>query len=119
MKQLHDLIVYCDYTAWYYMNVVWQNGFMDAVAPFLRNQWFWAPLYLFLLIFMPSNYGKKGWLWCLFFLLCFAIGDQISAHLIKPYIHRLRPCNDPLIKNIVHLLVPCGSGYSFPSSHAT
>ena len=32
---------------------------------------------------------------------------------------RLRPCNDPI--NALHgrLLVECGSGYSFPSSHAT
>jgi membrane-associated phospholipid phosphatase len=119
MQSLHDKIVFCDYTIWYLINVSWQSAFMDTVAPFLRNQWFWAPLYLFLLIFMPSNFGKNGWFWCLGFLLCFAIGDQVSAHFIKPYIHRLRPCNNPVLQSIVHLIVPCGSGYSFPSSHAT
>ena len=37
---------------------------------------------------------------------------------MKPYFGRLRPCNDPVMKQVVHLLVPCGGGKSFPSSHA-
>jgi membrane-associated phospholipid phosphatase len=37
---------------------------------------------------------------------------------IKPLVHRLRPCNDPELSSQVHLLVGCGSGYSFVSSHA-
>lgn len=119
MKELHDWLIYWDFTAWYYINTQWVNGFFDWLMPFLRNQWTWAPLYLFLLIFMPLNYGRKGWMWCVFFLLTFAIGDYISASVIKPYYLRLRPCNNPYIQDVVHLLVPCGSGLSFPSSHAT
>jgi len=119
LKSLHDLLIYWDYTAWYYLNTQWINDVFDVLMPFLRNQWTWAPLYLFLLIFMPANYGRKGWMWCVFFLMAFAIGDFVSASIIKPYYIRLRPCNNPYIKDIVHLLVPCGSGLSFPSSHAT
>lgn len=119
LKSLHDLLIYWDFTAWYYLNTQWVNDFLDAVMPFIRNQWTWAPLYLFLLIFMPANYGRKGWMWCVFFLMAFAIGDYVSASIIKPYYIRLRPCNNPYLKDIVHLLVPCGSGLSFPSSHAT
>lgn len=117
--KIHDILVYWDYTAWYYLNTQWVNEFLDSVIPFIRNKWTWAPLYLFLLIFMPMNYGRKGWMWCVFFLLSFTMADYISASIIKPYYIRLRPCNNPYIKDIVHLLVPCGSGYSFPSSHAT
>jgi membrane-associated phospholipid phosphatase len=119
LKELFDLFIYWDFTAWYYLNTQWTNEFFDAIMPFVRNQWTWAPLYLFLLIFMPMNYGRKGIMWCVFFLMAFAIGDYVSASIIKPYYLRLRPCNNPYIKDIVHLLVPCGSGYSFPSSHAT
>ena len=119
MQQIHDFFIYWDYTIWYYVNVLGHNAFLDAVIPFFRNQWFWVPLYLFLAIFMPANYGRRGWLWCGFFILTFAIGDQISASGIKPYFHRLRPCNNPNLASMIHLLVPCGSGFSFPSSHAT
>ncbi|MEI8279117.1 MAG: phosphatase PAP2 family protein [Bacteroidota bacterium] len=119
LQKIHDTILYWDYTIWYYVNTVWHNSYLDAVIPFLRNQWFWAPLYLFLLIFMPMNYGKKGWIWCLGFLITFALCDHISAAWVKPFFHRLRPCNDPYLSRVVHIIVPCGSGYSFPSSHAT
>jgi len=119
LKHLHDLLLSWDYTIWYAINTGWSNPFLDAVVPFLRNQWFWTPLYLFLLLFMPARFRKKGWLWCLGFILTFALADQVSAHLIKPFFHRLRPCNNPQLVGIAHVLVPCGSGYSFPSSHAT
>ena len=117
--KLRDTVVYYDHIAWYYINTQWHNSFFDAIMPFFRNPWFWAPLYLFLLLFLPGRFGKKGALWCAAFLLCFAIGDQVSAHLIKPHIHRLRPCNNPYLASIIHIIVPCGGGYSFPSSHAT
>lgn len=118
-EKIYELIVYWDYTIWYYLNTQWVNEFLDFIVPFIRNQWTWAPLYLFLLIFMPLNFGRKGWMWLVFFILCFAIGDFVSASIIKPYAMRLRPCNNPYIQDITHLLVHCGSGYSFPSSHAT
>lgn len=118
LEKLHQIVLFWDYTAWYYINTQWHNEVLDAIMPFLRNQWTWAPLYLFLLIFLPLNYGRKGWMWCVFFLLTFAMSDYISATLMKPVFIRPRPCNNPYIKDIVHLIVPCGSGYSFPSSHA-
>lgn len=108
-----------DYLQWYSIHQWNQAPWMDLIMPLLRNQWTWAPLYLFLALFFPLNFGRRGWLWCLGFLLCFAIADYGSASLLKPYFARLRPCNDPLLLNLYRELVPCGSGYSFPSSHAS
>jgi membrane-associated phospholipid phosphatase len=116
---MREALLRFDYAMWHQVNVVWQSPVLDAVLPFLRNQWFWAPLYIFLLVFMPKNFGRKGWMWCLAFLLTFAVADFVSASLIKPYFMRIRPCNDPRFSEIVHLLVPCGGGKSFPSTHAT
>ena len=118
-RAIHDHLIYWDHVAWFYLNTQWHNGVLDFIMPFLRNQWFWTPLYVFLLLFMPSRFGKKGWLWCLGFLMTFIFADQLSATLLKPYIHRIRPCNNPGLSGIVHIIVPCGSGQSFPSSHAT
>ncbi|MCW3120655.1 MAG: superfamily protein [Flavipsychrobacter sp.] len=118
LKDLHDLLLRWDHTIWYYVNTQWHNSFLDCVVPFLRNQWFWVPLYLFLALFMPARFRKNGLIWCLLFIVSFIFSDQISAHLLKPIFHRLRPCNDPMLSNIIHVIVPCGSGYSFPSSHA-
>ncbi len=113
-----DTILYWDHIAWYYVNIQWRTPLLDFVMPFLRNQWFWVPLYLFLATFMPLKFSKKGAMWCLVFFISFVISDQISASLLKPVFHRLRPCNNPALADIIHIIVPCGSGYSFPSSHA-
>lgn len=107
-----------DYNLWYLLNSVWRNEVLDTVMPFFRNQWTWAPLYLFLLIYMLRNFKYNGIIWCLFFIGTFAISDQISAHFLKEIFQRTRPCNNPNLKDIVHNIVQCGSGYSFPSSHA-
>lgn len=107
-----------DHELWRYLHVAWRSEALDAVMPFVRNQFTWAPLYLFLLVFMPANFGKRGWLWCLGFLLCFALADVISGSIIKPNVERVRPCNDRRFIEFVHLLVPRSSGWSFPSSHA-
>ncbi len=92
---------------------------MDAVIPFLRNQWFWVPLYFFLALFMPLQFRRKGLIWCGFFILSFIISDQVSASIMKPYFHRLRPCHNPYLVDIIHQLVSCGGQYGFPSSHAS
>ena len=118
LKHLHDTILYYDHVAWYYVNYQWRNQVLDFVLPFMRNQWFWAPLYFFLLLFMPYKFRKTGWLWCLFFLISFVITDQVTASWLKPYFHRLRPCQNPYLSGIIHLIVPCGGIYGFPSSHA-
>ncbi|MES2621726.1 MAG: phosphatase PAP2 family protein, partial [Bacteroidota bacterium] len=50
--------------------------------------------------------------------LIFLITDQVSAHLIKPFFQRLRPCNDHHV--VFRLIIEhCGSGFSFVSAHAT
>ena len=116
--EIIDKLLYYDQVAWYYVNYLWRNPVFDLVLPFMRNQWFWVPLYFFLLLYMPFEYRKKGWLWCLGFLTAFIISDQLSAGLLKPYFHRLRPCNNPALSSVIHLMVPCGGLYGFPSSHA-
>ena len=95
------------------------NECFDIIMPFFRNPFFWAPVYLFLFVYMWSKYKLKGLLWCGFFLLSFAFADFISASLIKPLVGRVRPCNDDNLSFIVRDIVGCGAGKSFPSSHAS
>jgi membrane-associated phospholipid phosphatase len=95
------------------------NPFFDWLLPLMRNRFFWAPLYLFIVVFCFIEYKKKGWYIIGMLLFTFAIGDVVASRLIKPFVARLRPCNDlSLVNDIIHR-VPCGSGYSFPSAHAT
>ncbi len=95
------------------------NPFFDLIMPLLRNRFFWAPLYLFIIIFCIKEYKKKGYLLIAGLLVTFALGDLIASRLIKPNIERIRPCNEISLVNDVVERVPCGTGYSFPSAHAT
>ncbi|MFN0292703.1 phosphatase PAP2 family protein [Pedobacter helvus] len=95
------------------------NDFFDWLMPLLRNRFFWSPLYLFIVIFCIRQYKKAGLIIIGGVLLTFALGDGISAKIIKPNVGRIRPCNEiRLADQIIHR-VHCGSGKSFPSAHAT
>ncbi len=113
-----ESILQFDREAFLAINKGLANPFFDWIAPLLRNRFFWSPLYLFLLVFLPRNYGRTGWIIVSAFLLTFFLTDMCSSAVLKPTFGRLRPCNDPELSTEVRSLVSCGSGFSFPSSHA-
>ena len=114
-----EQLIQFDQNLFFTINHGLSNSFFDWLMPALRNRFFWIPLYLFIIIFFIRNYGKQGWIMILFLGLTFGCTDFISSSLIKPTVQRLRPCNDPEIKSDVKNLIDCGSGFSFPSSHAS
>lgn len=114
-----DTILKWDNAIWVKLNNEWHVRMLDEIMPVLRNQYTWAPVYAFLLFFAVWKFGKKGLVWSAAYFITFALCDYISAGIIKEAVMRLRPCNDPINALHVRLLVECGSGYSFPSSHAT
>lgn len=95
------------------------NVVFDWLMPYLRNPYTWAPLYLFILIFSIRTYKKRGVIMMLFLVLSFGIADFLSASVIKPIVKRIRPCNELTLQGVMVSRVRCGSGYSFPSSHAS
>jgi len=102
------------------INNDWHNSFLDSVYPWWREANTWIPLYLFLIIFLGMNVGKKAGWWILFAVITVVLTDQISAHLIKNLVMRPRPCQDSVLAYHVRLLLSnCSGGFSFPSSHAT
>jgi membrane-associated phospholipid phosphatase len=107
-----------DRSLFYYINNKWSNELFDAVMPFVRNQYLWVPVYLFLLLFVFINFRGKVWWWVLFFLATFALTDMISTQIFKAFIHRPRPCVDAEASQYVRMLIPCSYSYSFVSSHA-
>ena len=95
------------------------NPVFDVILPFFRDSVFWAPLYLFLLVFIVANYGRKGLWWGLFFLCTVALTDVIGARVFKESFHRLRPCQDAGMQQQVRLLLRnCSGSFSFVSNHA-
>ena len=115
-----QVVNYWDQTIFLKINRDWTNSFLDDNYPWWRDSQTWIPLYLFLLLFILMNFGRKAWLWIFFVLLTVAITDQLSSTIFKNWVHRLRPCNDPFMYYYVRLLLThCPSNASFTSSHAT
>lgn len=115
-----EYIKHIDQQLFFIINRGFANQFFDFLLPLMRSKYFWSPLYLFLIVyFIKSNRPRKAFLTILFLVITFALTDFVSAGIIKEYVQRLRPCNDPEIMGYVRNFVGCGSGYSFVSSHAT
>ncbi|MEO7443898.1 MAG: phosphatase PAP2 family protein [Ferruginibacter sp.] len=102
-----------------YLNGSWHNPVFDYALPIMRHAYFWAPLYLFILVLVLQNSRKNVLLWLLFTALVVTLSDYISSDLIKENFFRLRPCNDLTLVPPARLLLsyrPQSS--SFISSHA-
>lgn len=113
-----DRLLEWDHALFKKINADWTNSLFDSVMPFLRNQYNWGPLYIFIIVFVLLNFRVKGLWWIVFFLMTVALCDMTGAKLLKVELERTRPCNLEGFADQVRLLVTCPSGYGFTSNHA-
>ena len=91
----------------------------DQVMHTISGKLIWVPLYLAILIFLGVKYKRKFLIILIFIIVAATLADQSSV-IVKNIFHRLRPCHEPSLLAIVHLLNgECGGIYGFVSSHAT
>ena len=96
------------------------SPFWDQVMHTLSGKEIWAPLYLAILIFLGVKHKRKFLIILLFIILAVTLADQVSVHLFKNLVQRLRPCHEPSLDGLVHLVNgECGGKFGFVSSHAT
>lgn len=114
-----DFLLQFDRHLFYFINHDLSNAFFDWIMPWMRNPRFWIPLYVFIIIFCTGKYKKQGITLVIMLALAAGFADFTSATLIKKQVQRLRPCRDEVTSKTVISRVPCGLGYSFPSTHAT
>ena len=95
------------------------NIFMDHVMISLSRTATWTLMLLVTIYIISKDRQMSQSLPMLAgLLLCILLADQVSSTLIKPYFHRLRPCQTPEIMYQLRIAAGRGGGYSFPSSHA-
>jgi undecaprenyl-diphosphatase len=95
------------------------SPFFDQVMHTLSGKLIWVPLYLAILVYLGIKYKRKFLIILIFIILAATLADQSSV-IVKNIVHRLRPCHEPSIMGIVHLInSECGGVYGFVSSHAT
>ncbi len=92
---------------------------LDVVMYWVTDRLFWVPFYLLIILLVYKHYGLPGFWLLLAVGLSVALSDQFTSNLMKPYFGRLRPCYNPEIEGLVHVVRGCGGRHGFASSHAS
>jgi undecaprenyl-diphosphatase len=113
-----DALLNIDRQLFFFINRGLQNPLFDAIMPFLTdlNR---KPIALVIVailwMLLLWKGGTRGRIAALLLIPAITLSDQLNSSYLKFIIERPRPCHELWD---IHLLVGCGSGYSFPSSHA-
>lgn len=116
LKIMLNWILELDTQLFLFINSTLANPVTDLLMPFITEGDNWLPIYVILFIWLLIKGGKEGRITFIILIIGVILTDQISATYIKEWVGRLRPCKT---LEDINLLVNCGSGKSFPSSHAT
>jgi len=101
---------------------LWLNGqhspLIDQLMYHISGRFEWIPLYAVLFFFIIRKFRWKS-LWIILgIIVLITLSDQL-ANLLKDGVKRLRPCKDPDISHLVHLVNNyCRSSFGFVSGHA-
>ena len=94
------------------------NGFFDQVMYYISEKVTWIPLYALLLFLIFKRFRWRGLVVLLLVVVLVTLSDQLSV-LMKNSFLRLRPCLEPALEGLVHIVWGhCGGRYGFVSSHA-
>jgi undecaprenyl-diphosphatase len=115
---VNETLLELDRSLFYFCNQGLRSWIFDAIFPFITdlNR---KPVALVIVgilwLLLLTRGGRHGRIAALLLIPTITVSDQLNSSVLKFLVERARPCQD--LAN-VHLLVGCGSGYSFPSSHA-
>ena len=95
------------------------NSFFDIIFFWISYKYTWIPFYIALIYFFIKKKHFKGLITIALLVIVIVLCDQISVHLFKEVFQRLRPCHNPNLNDLVHIVNgKCGGKYGFVSSHA-
>jgi undecaprenyl-diphosphatase len=116
MSDIVQFVSEIDRQLFYLLNVGLANSIFDFLMPLITNKknWF-IPIGVTWILLIWKG-GKRGRTLAFLIIPVLILADQTSSTFLKHIFDRIRPCK---ALEDIRLLVRCGSGYSFPSSHAT
>ncbi|WP_305952037.1 phosphatase PAP2 family protein [Emticicia oligotrophica] len=113
-----ETIKYTEYD-WF----LWLNGhhnqLFDILMYWVTYRFTWIPLYIYIIYYLFQNTKNRFAINLVFVLLSVGLSDRFTSGFMKPFFHRFRPCHDPAIQNLVHVVGDCGGQFGFASSHAS
>ena len=95
------------------------SPFWDQVMWWISGRISWLPMYLLIIAWLIYRFRWKVVIILVLVTLLIMMSDQGSVQLCKEIFQRPRPCHNPEISQVVHLVKGhCGGEYGFVSSHA-
>ena len=101
---------------------LWLNSFhspfFDQLIYHISGRFEWIPLYALLLFFIIRKFRWRS-VWIIVgIVVLITLSDQL-ANILKDGVKRLRPCKEPEIAHLVHIVNNyCRSSFGFVSGHA-
>lgn len=113
---MFDIIQQADEALFRLFNSSLANPVFDAIMPVITNERWWYLPYALLFYYLVWKGGRGGRICAALLVIGVVVGDQFNSVMLKEWVGRIRPCH---ALDAVRLVgVSCGSGKSFPSSHA-
>jgi undecaprenyl-diphosphatase len=113
-----DFLYSIDTAVFFFINRTISNTVLDWLMPFLTDLNKQKPTIVIvavLWLWLMFRGGRVGRTAGVLLVVSIIVSDQFSSTVLKHLFTRIRPCH---ALQGVRLLVDCGGGYSFPSSHA-
>ena len=108
-----------DSTLFQWINLWDAPAWVERLLIFWRTAVNWIPLYILMIVALIVRFRTKGLVIVVFVMIAAGISDFTNSSLWKKVLERPRPCHTFVEEADITLRVRCGSGYSFPSSHAS
>lgn len=108
-------IEWVDVWLFHWLNLHLVHPAADDLMVFLTKVNLSGHILLLALLFMVLRRGKSGILIIVFTLFAVGVADVVASGILKPLVHRIRPC---FALDHVRLLISQPRSYSFASSHA-
>ncbi len=113
-----DFLYSIDIAVFFFINHTIANPVLDWIMPFVtdlnKHKWVIVALILWIAWVLWKG-GPKGRTAIAVLIITIIASDQINSSVLKEIFARVRPCR---ALTGVRMLVDCGGGLSFPSSHA-
>ncbi len=107
------------FDTWLFLHIhQFHADWLDAVMVFVTNRNSWLPAYALLVGGLVWQYRWQSIGLIVTLAVAVLLSDQTASGLLKPLVHRLRPCHEPALQLAIRALVGCGGQYGFVSSHA-
>ena len=111
-----EKIIGLDKKVFVFLNGLGSEPF-DGLWLAITKQLYWTPFFLLIFFLLFKKIGWKNLFIVIGFIAVLILVCDQTANLFKNAFQRLRPCNDPAIKDIIRV-VKSSPSFSFFSGHA-